>query len=169
MNTNALIEQYIPLANKLARQKKKTLPHKITFEELQSAAYMGLVDAASRFDESKGFSFSTFAYWRIIGEMQDYLRELGWGSNKGDLISSLDQETDEEILLKDTIQSKTESNSEEFLEDITKDLPPIAKEIFFHYYFENMSLKEIGKLYNVSESRISQLIGEFKKTIRDAA
>jgi DNA-directed RNA polymerase specialized sigma subunit len=45
-----LVVDYIPLASKLAWQKSMTTPQSVTFDELKSAAYMGLVDAASKFD-----------------------------------------------------------------------------------------------------------------------
>lgn len=165
---NTLITQYMPLANKLANEKKKNLPKFISFEELQSAAYLGLVEAANRFDESLGNAFSTFAYWRIIGEMQDYLREIGWGSRGSLAMQSLDMETESgEMYLKDMVEAIPTKNHEEFLEELTHDLSWRSKDVLKKYYFDNMSLKEIAEIYNVSESRVSQLIGECKKSINE--
>lgn len=72
-----LIINNMALANYLAKLKKISLPKNITFSELQSAAFMGLVEAANRFVPEKGISFSTYAYFRISGAINDYLRELG--------------------------------------------------------------------------------------------
>ena len=76
-NIRELIVNNMALANYLANLKKLSLPKNITFGELQSAAFMGLVEAANRFIPEKGICFSTYAYFRISGAMNDYLRELG--------------------------------------------------------------------------------------------
>jgi DNA-directed RNA polymerase specialized sigma subunit len=72
----ALVVDYMPLAHKLAWNKKAGVPRCVSIEELKAAAYLGLVDAASRAAARDRF----FPHARIIGEMDDYLRSLRWGS-----------------------------------------------------------------------------------------
>ncbi len=43
-------------------------------EEFVAAGYLGLVEAASRFDESRGHDFRAFAFLRIRGAIIDYVR-----------------------------------------------------------------------------------------------
>lgn len=43
-------------------------------EELISVGTLGLVEAAQRFDESRGVKFHTFAFTRVRGAIADYLR-----------------------------------------------------------------------------------------------
>lgn len=162
-----LVEKYVPLANKLARQKKKGLPNFIDFDELRSAAYMGLVEAASRFNESHGVSFSTYAYPRINGAIHDYLRELGWGKkNDPHQAVSLDIFRDEEGCTgAELVESRSESNSEELFEEITHDLDQDAKVILRFYFIDELSMREVGDRFGVSESRISQLIKSYKQRI----
>lgn len=158
----ALVEQYMPLANSLAFKKKKNLPRHIDVEELQSAAYLGLVEAASRYDESRGTTFSTFAFPRINGAINDHLRSLGQ-------ISLLSLETsygDEEFTLKDTVAAKNASEVEETLEVLTNELGEQAQDVLRCYYVDEYSMKEVGERYGVSESRISQLITSYKTGIR---
>ena len=50
----------------------------IEHQEFQSAAYLGLCDAAQRYDDSRGLNFETFSYFRIRGAMYDLLRRGGW-------------------------------------------------------------------------------------------
>jgi RNA polymerase sigma factor (sigma-70 family) len=170
MNTKQeLVERYIPLANKLAYQKKKSLPRFVDVEELKSAAYLGLVEAASRFDPERGVAFSTFAYPRVFGAIHDYLREQGWGKRTEPKSAvSLDSETSagEECYLKDTLEAKVESNDDEFIEVVTQNLDKQAKAVLRYYFIDAYSMKEVGAKFGVSESRISQLIKRYKDQIR---
>lgn len=163
-----LVEQYLPLANKLAFQKKKNLPKHIDIEDLRSAAYLGLVEAANRYNPDVGVNFSTFAYPRINGAIIDYLRDLGW-FKKGNshYILSLDSsESGYECTLSDTIKAKKESNDcMEILEEISRNLDDQAKSVLKHYFIDELSMQEVGDKFGVSEGRISQLIKEYKSRI----
>jgi len=44
--------------------------------ELEAAGYLGLVEAAEKFDESKGISFLNFSYLRIRGAVIDAVRQI---------------------------------------------------------------------------------------------
>ncbi len=164
-----LVVKYVPLANKLAYQKKKTLPRFVDVEDLKSAAYLGLVEAASRFDPRKGVAFSTFAYPRIFGAIHDYLREQGW-IRKGDLtpVISLDCSIKDKdgCYLKDTIESKNENDTEECFEVISVNLDDYSKNILRYYFIEDYSMKEVGDKIGLSESRVSQLIKNYKSEIK---
>ena len=46
--------------------------------DLTQAGFLGLLDAASKYDEAKGVRFSTYAELRIRGSILDGLRELDW-------------------------------------------------------------------------------------------
>lgn len=78
---NKLIIENLVFANKLASIFKRKI-HFVNYDELQSAAYLGLVEAADNFDLEKGVSFESFAKFRIIGAIKDYLREISWGSRR---------------------------------------------------------------------------------------
>ena len=49
----------------------------MTGRSLFQIGAVGLTKAAQRFDESKGFAFSTYAVALIIGEIQRFLRDDG--------------------------------------------------------------------------------------------
>ena len=165
-----LVEKYIPLANKLAYQKKRTLPRFVDVEELKSAAYMGLVEAASRFNPDLGVQFSTFAYPRVFGAIHDYLREMGWGK-RGEPIKVLSLDStksdDGESRLGDTVAAKEEHNSDEFFDVIAVDLDEKADGVLRSYFIDSYSMKEVGEKFGVSEGRISQLIKQYKERIRE--
>ncbi len=167
--THQLVEQYMPWANKLANRKKKTLPKFIDIEDLRSAAYLGLVEAANRFKPELGIEFTTFSYPRIWGAIHDYLREQGWikkGSNTQMLSLDVPSTDGEDAALKDTIEARPEDDTEECFEVITLNLDSQAKDVLRHYFIDDYSMKEVGEKFGVSESRISQLIKQYKARIQ---
>ena len=50
----------------------------LDFEELVAYGSRGLLEAADRFDPTRGVAFTTFSYYRIRGAIYDGLRETGW-------------------------------------------------------------------------------------------
>lgn len=73
------LEEYYGLVLFLARRKHSRLQQggaRLDVEELVQEGFLGLLDAARRFDASRGVAFSTFAYPRILGAIDDYLRRL---------------------------------------------------------------------------------------------
>jgi RNA polymerase sigma-B factor len=70
-----LVERFLPLARQLAsRYRGRGEP----MEDLVQIASVGLVKAISRFDPERGFSFATFAYPTILGELRHHFRDRGW-------------------------------------------------------------------------------------------
>ncbi len=153
---NALIEQFMPLAEGLACGRYKNVPKKVQLDELKSAAYFGLVDAAIKYEPDK--PFVAYAKRRICGEMQDYLRTLGWGVQKN-LKSA--------VHLEDVFAfHDDEPYFNDYFEKIIEILNPFSKKIVRMYYVDGLPLKEIGRDIGVGEARVSQILKECRKTIR---
>src|SRR6188508_3231820 len=68
----------LPFVEALARRMASTMPHSIDVGDLVQDGVIGLIDAAHRFDESRGIKFETFAERRIRGAMIDALRRDAW-------------------------------------------------------------------------------------------
>ena len=68
----------IPFVEQLARRVAATMPHSIDIGDLVQDGVLGLIDAANRFDESRGIKFETFAERRVRGAMIDALRKDAW-------------------------------------------------------------------------------------------
>jgi RNA polymerase sigma factor FliA len=68
----------LPFVEALARRMASTMPHSIDVGDLVQDGVIGLIDAAYRFDESRGIKFETFAERRIRGAMIDALRRDAW-------------------------------------------------------------------------------------------
>lgn len=73
-----LIISHMPLAKFLVKRMAAHLPPHLDEEELMSAAVMGLITAAERFDPTRGVLFKTFAEQRIKGMLLDELRSQDW-------------------------------------------------------------------------------------------
>ena len=62
----------------LARKGNKRTPAHVTLDDLTSAGWVGALEAASRFDASKGVKLRTFAEQRVAGAILDYMRREDW-------------------------------------------------------------------------------------------
>lgn len=76
--TNPRVEAGLPFVAALARRMAATMPHSIDLSDLVQDGVIGLIDAAHRFDDSRGIKFETFAERRIRGAMIDALRKDAW-------------------------------------------------------------------------------------------
>ena len=75
---NPRVLAHLPFVEQLARRVAATMPHSIDIGDLVQDGVIGLIDAAHRFDESRGIKFETFAERRIRGAMIDALRKDAW-------------------------------------------------------------------------------------------
>jgi RNA polymerase sigma factor for flagellar operon FliA len=75
---NRRIVAGLPFVEGLARRMASSMPHSIDIGDLIQDGVLGLIDAAHRFDESRGIKFETFAERRVRGAMIDALRRDAW-------------------------------------------------------------------------------------------
>jgi hypothetical protein len=75
----AAAPESLALARRVAREYKRHLNgvRTLPLADLYSAALLGLVDAARRFDPGRGARFTTFARRRVAGAVVEYVREMG--------------------------------------------------------------------------------------------
>ncbi|NRD73360.1 RNA polymerase sigma factor FliA [Shewanella sp. VB17] len=77
-NKASIVEQYAPLVKKIAHHLLARLPASVQIDDLLQAGMMGLLEASTNFDGSKGAKFETFAGIRIRGSMLDEIRRGDW-------------------------------------------------------------------------------------------
>jgi len=75
---HGLVAAGLPFVESLARRMASTMPHSIDLCDLVQDGVLGLIDAAHRFDDSRGIKFETFAERRVRGAMIDALRRDAW-------------------------------------------------------------------------------------------
>jgi RNA polymerase sigma factor for flagellar operon FliA len=68
----------MPLVKRLAHHMKAKLPPSVEVDDLVQAGMIGLLDAISRYEETHGAQFETYAVLRIRGAMLDELRNSDW-------------------------------------------------------------------------------------------
>ncbi|MRR34683.1 FliA/WhiG family RNA polymerase sigma factor [bacterium] len=212
-----LIVSHLPLVKFLVGRIATQLPPHLDQDDLMSAAVIGLITAAERFDPSRGVQFKTFAEQRIRGTIIDELRSQDWLTRSlRDKFKKLEREfvmlehrfgrnpTSEEVAksleisvdeyhqmleeihllsfvsldeswededgspfgLLDILEDKGIENPQsqlmarQMLDSLTEaieGLPEKERLVITFYYYEELNLKEIGAVLDLSESRISQL------------
>ncbi len=147
-----LILEYAPLVKLVAGRISIHIGQYVDFDDLISYGIFGLIDAIDKFNMDKGVKFETYASLRIRGEIIDNIRRLDWIPNK-------------DVTVADVVQTKADTPDlsyekkevKEILINAINKLTEKEKKVVTLYYFEELTLKEISKVMNVSESRISQI------------
>src|SRR6478752_5515445 len=137
-----LVVAYSPLVKYVAGRMSSGLPAHVEEADLISYGLLGLINAIERFDLTREIKFETYAITRIKGAIIDELRAL-------DTIHD-ENAPDPEALL-------AQSELKDRLADAIAALPEREKLVIALYYYENLTLREIGEVLGVTESRISQL------------
>lgn len=78
IDRDELIITHLPLVKFLVGRIASQLPPHLDREDLMSAAVIGLITAAERFDPGRGVQFKTFVEQRIRGTIMDELRSQDW-------------------------------------------------------------------------------------------
>lgn len=69
---NILVERYLPFVLHMAAVLRKKYPHH--YEDIVQAGTEGLIDAAGRWDYTRGYRFSVYAKWYIVSHVNTYLK-----------------------------------------------------------------------------------------------
>jgi RNA polymerase sigma factor for flagellar operon FliA len=215
---NAIISKSMPLIRSIIG--KINIPDQplTQQEDLESAGISGLIQAMDSYDSKRNIQFNTYVYYRIRGNIIDYLRKIdklprkqrkNYGEVKN-IIQRKSQElgrmpTDDEIaeeldmdlesyhqLLSNVQKRNALSLDSKLYDDKTnsfyevhenpnvdspdknlekKEKAAILKKyigrlkdrdrlILTLYYYEDMTMSEVALLMDLSEARISQIIGK---------
>lgn len=212
-----LVNEFLPGIRYHASVLKLRLPPNVEMDDLVSSGVVGLLDAADKFDSSRGIRFKTYAEFRIRGSMLDYLREMDWFSRaarqnanrlqnaysrmesllarppeeeevadelkisvtelrkqlalfSGLSVFSMDYTEDEYDGTAANIQrmlaeaARNDAEKDELLRDLKEVLakaidllPEREKQLIALYYYEELTMKEIGAIFGLGEPRVCQL------------
>lgn len=211
---DALVEAHLPLVKFVAERIAARLPHNVDREDLIGAGLIGLIEAADKYDPSRGVQFKSYAEWRVRGAIFDSLRDLDTAPRSARqrarevqaAYSKIEQEqgrpaTEEEVaealgmsllefqsVLSDLrwltvarLDDETEDGSGSLADRVQADpelipsaiyerteqreilaaavdlLPPRERQVVALYYVEELTMKEIGAVLGVTESRVCQI------------
>lgn len=216
----ALVRKCVPLVRRVALNVAGRLPSRVDVADLTQAGFLGLIDAALKFDAHKGVRFWTYAELRIRGAILDSLRGLDWlprsvrrrrrelDAASARLEACLGRTPADDELAKEL--SLTTAAFRERVDEVRRaeasaelvqgldgvDLfvrDPDAKspyellerrELVVHltdaiealsvrerlvmtlYYHEELTMKEVGEILGVNESRVSQIHSKVLETLR---
>ena len=217
-NREKVIIQYSPMIKYVANRIAMRLPPHIEVDDLISVGVLGLMDAITKYDSSRGAKFKTYAEFRVRGAILDELRSMDWvprsirqKASKVDKVVqglqaklrrtpedeevakemglSLDQfhetlnetksipifsledlgiakESGDQQSLLDCLAGKADADPQtqvrlvELKEIIAKAidaLPEKERLMVSLYYYEELTMKEIGAVLDITESRVSQI------------
>lgn len=148
-----LVLDHIGLAESLVLDKSYLARGSIQIGELRSAAYMGLIEAAIRFNPSLGNKFTTYAYPCIIGAINNHVR----------MISEWSHQSKQKVPRHSYIELTPELDSQETINSLLRPLENQEKYICKKHYLEGYTMKEIGEDLFLTESRISQILKKSRK------
>jgi len=142
-------------------------------DDLRSEGFLGLVQAARRYDPSRGVLFKTFACYRIRGQMQDYLRRLNLvhrgafaRGERCEFISLDAVEAPDEMLAASGWCVSQPSDAWSDVETAMRVLTYRSKEMIMLYYFEGWTQRMIGDRYGMTASRVSQILIRAREEMR---
>jgi len=72
------VRRFAPMVKRMAHHLAARLPSSVQIDDLMQAGLIGLMDAATRYEEEQGVQFETYAAQRIRGAMLDELRSSDW-------------------------------------------------------------------------------------------
>ncbi|MEX0769777.1 MAG: FliA/WhiG family RNA polymerase sigma factor [Balneolaceae bacterium] len=73
---NTIISEAMPLVKSIIGKVRRPDTALSQYEDIESAGIMGLLQALESYDCEKNIQFNTFAYYRIRGNIIDYLRSI---------------------------------------------------------------------------------------------
>ena len=77
-NLEEVVDRYAPLVKRIAHHLLLRMPASVQVDDLIQSGMIGLLEAAKKYDVSKGASFETYAGIRIRGSMLDEVRKGDW-------------------------------------------------------------------------------------------
>lgn len=221
-----IVVKYIPLVKYIASRVSLGKNKYMEYEDLVSHGMIGLMDAISKYDKTKGMKFSSYASIRIKGAIIDEIRKcrpISKGAmdklnsyneaieafqkehlrepDINEIAKSMDLSISdvseienyinyisvislenvifsdgEDITVMGIIEDKNSPSpeqsyeKEEEIETLSKAIDSLKekdKTVLNLYYYEGLTLKEIGTVLSVSESRVCQLHSRAIRNLRE--
>lgn len=184
---NMIIESVLPIIVSIAKKRCLSMRRGglISVKDMVSVATLAMPKIMMNFDPSRKVKLTTYMSQRINGAMSDWLREIDWvprlarsraskGLDHVPGIASIDKVVVEGETRNVTRGDGLEDRHDHFAEvddreNFKRLLVGLSREtrlILTLYHVEEMTMKQIGKVVGLSESRVSQMISQAYAILR---
>lgn len=164
------IEDHMGLVKKFVKKYHGIYRDKYEFDDLMQVGCMGLCKAIGEFNPDAGFKFSTFAFYKIRGEICNSIRDdrfypthpkqrFDASVNFISLNTFVDEKGKVELM--DTFKSNDNLDiiSESIdLQMALDKLSDLERNVIHLYYFKDLTQQEIGKLIGTSQNHVSRTL-----------
>lgn len=157
-----LIEKYRYKVRAIAMKLARELPASVDVDDLFSMGFIGLMDAAEKFDPKRGAKFDTYAEFRIRGAIIDELRKQDWVPRSArDRMDALHSAAE-------AVEARTGNRPN--AEEISKEMRiPLAK---FHEMMRDLGSQSLVNMEDMPEGweqEDSSLPDPFRQVVRNEA
>lgn len=173
---NDLILSFRPYVIRVAHAVVLTVPTYVELDDLIGWGILGLIEAADRFDGSRGVPFRSFAHYRIKGAIYDGLRREFGAHVPAQLTNEeLAAEPSDVFCADAAYGDRGSADLLRFAEDLAPDhlvwiaelrglvdeamesLLPIEREVLRHHYFLDKPIVALAGARNLSKSWLSRV------------
>jgi RNA polymerase sigma factor for flagellar operon FliA len=177
---NTIVVRYLPSVEIIAKILFRHLKGKVELDDLIANGTFGLIESIEKFDLNRKCPFESFCKMRVYGAMIDAVRKLDWvprlerkKQKENQLEHDIPQiislatksynESEKPIEISDEVEHKTASKPENrimriaWLQEMLVGLNQTERLVIILYYYDKETMKRIGEVLNLSETRISQL------------
>jgi RNA polymerase sigma factor (sigma-70 family) len=170
-----LITDHYHVAEACYWNMRKRVPYHVDTDALWCAAMEGLVRAALAFDGSTGWKFSSWAWLRMVGAMQDEMRRMDPHSRSERKAIKSGDESVAEITFCELNEAvygrgtRTEDHAPRVCSRLdfvrcAASLPQRTRYVLM-YRLAGFSMGEIARAYGITESRVSQILKDARRKV----
>jgi RNA polymerase sigma factor (sigma-70 family) len=163
----ALLTKYKTRLQKMAKNTDKCYAS-IDNDDLLQAGWIGLIEASHDYDEHFSVAFWPYAYHRAQGAMLDAVRSARY------VPRSVQREWTIQSYIDDLHGAGVEDrpvgmeHSKAWAE-LSESLPSRERQIVALFLIRGFTLQDVGELYDISESRVSQIVKRALRRLRSSA
>lgn len=155
------VEDHIGLVGSISNKIYKKCGEIYDYDDIFQNGCLGLLNAAKRFDESKGYKFSTYAYIHIAGYITNTMKKQRMGPRHGKYKAKYNPVSlnnyineDENLEYIDILRYDENWNDIDLKIAIEK-LPFKYKKLIKMKYFKKYKTKELMEVFGVSHTTIN--------------
>lgn len=170
------VEEHLGIAQKVAHQYLKHYKGRYTYDELESAAFLGLVKASKKFNNEKGVQFSTYAYLVAEGEIRNMARGDKWYFVKRGVYQEMyslnyviepEHNTEMQDILQDETDIEENAINRVTINKLLDLLSDRDRKIVYLYFYEQLAQPKISEIMNIAQSSVSRIIRDSIKKMRE--